>query len=114
MITKYKIFENKKNDWKLILDVSKIWSENIFNNTEYLQNFNEKYVNFLNSQKNNIIKHTSENSWQKLTELLTNLNNNKNNIKKSHSIWNNIYDWGDNNSVKISINDNDTSKKYDF
>ena len=52
MITKFKVFEKKEQDWKLILDISKIWKDSVYENNNELVPFNEQYINFLNSQKN--------------------------------------------------------------
>lgn len=103
MITKFKLFEQKDQvqDWKLTLDISKIWKDSIYENSNELLPFNEQYINFLNAQKDLIIKQTSENSWVKLQELITRLNENKDKIVESSSVWDDIYDWGDTNFVQI-------------
>ncbi len=104
MITKFKLFEQKEQNWKLILDISKIWKDSLYENNNELLSFNEQYYNFLNSQKDLIIKKTSENSWTKLQELINRLNENKNDLTESISIWNDIYDWADSNQVLIKAN----------
>jgi hypothetical protein len=102
MITKYKLFEKKEDDWKLKFDISKIWNESIYENVNDLISFNDKYINFLNNQKNLIIKQTSNDSWNKLQELITKLSEKKDNIENSMAIWDDIYDWGDGNMVQIT------------
>lgn len=104
MITKFKLFEQKEQNWKLILDISKIWKDSLYENNNELLSFNEQYYNFLNSQKDLIIKKTSENSWTKLQELINRLNENKNDLTESISIWDDIYDWADSNQVLIKAN----------
>jgi len=101
MITKFKLFEQKEQDWKLILDISKIWNDSLYENSNELVKFNENYINFLNNQKELIIKQTSQNSWVKLQELIDRMLKNKDKIEESTSIWDDIYDWGDSNMVEI-------------
>jgi len=101
MITKFKIFEQKEQDWKLILDISKIWNDSLYDNSNELIKFNENYINFLSNQKDLIIKQTSQNSWVKLQELISRLTKNKDKIEESTSVWDDIYDWADSNMVEI-------------
>ena len=101
MITKFKLFEQKEQDWKLILDISKIWNDSLYENTNELTKFNDQYINFLNNQKNLIIKQTSQNSWVKLQELIERMTKNKDKIEESTSVWDDIYDWADSNMVEI-------------
>lgn len=105
MITKYKLFEEMKNDWKLTLDISKIWNDSLYDSAENVLSFNEQYIDFLNSQKDLIIKKTSENSWVKLGELIERLGENKDKLVESSSVWDDIYDWGDTNFIQIKAND---------
>ena len=81
------------------------------NNNELL-NFNNQYVNFLNTQKDLIIKHTSENAWVKLQELINRLVENKDKLVESSSVWDDIYDWGDSNLVQIKAEEQ--QKETDF
>lgn len=108
MITKFKLFEQKEQNWKLILDISKIWKDSLYENNNELASFNDQYSNFLNNQKDLIIKKTSENSWIKLQELINKLNENKNDLTESISVWDDIYDWGDSNLVLIKANNEST------
>ena len=103
MITKFKLFEDKEKDenWKLILDISKIWKDSIYENINELSSFNEQYINFLNQNKNLIVEKTSEDTWNKLQELINRLSENKNKITESSSIWDDIYDWADSNLIQI-------------
>jgi len=110
MITKYKLFEQKQQDWKFTLDISKIWNDSIYENANELLLFNDQYINFINSNKNLIVKNTSENSWSKLQELVNRLSENKDKIVESSSIWDDIYDWGDTNFVQIKAVDNTTEQ----
>lgn len=112
MITNFRLFEQKEQDWKLKLDISKIWNDSLYENANDLVKFNEQYVNFLNSQKNLIIKNTSENAWNKLQELINRLNENKDRIVESSSVWDDIYDWGDSNLVEIKAEEQ--QKETDF
>lgn len=112
MITKYKIFEKKEEDWKLKINISKIWNESIYENVNDLVTFNDKYINFLNNQKDLIIKQTSNESWNKLQELINKLTENKNNIEKSMAIWDDIYDWADGNIIQITSKEEEI--KTDF
>jgi hypothetical protein len=112
MITKYKIFEKKEEDWKLKINISKIWNESIYENVNDLVTFNDKYINFLNNQKELIIKQTSNESWNKLQELITKLTENKNNIEKSMAIWDDIYEWADGNIIQITSKEEEI--KSDF
>ena len=101
MITKFKLFEQKEQDWKLTLDISKIWKDSLYENVNDLTSFNDQYINFLNKQKDLIIKQTSEEAWNKLQELITKLGENKDKITESTSVWDDIYDWADGNNVLI-------------
>jgi putative heme iron utilization protein len=112
MITKFKLFEIKNSEeWALVLDISKIWSDSLYENNNKLLNFNNNYINFLNQNKNMIIEKLNEDSWNKLNELISKLSENKNNLEKSIAIWDDIYDWGDNNSVQIKA-ENNTEKDF--
>lgn len=104
-----KLFEQKEQNWKLILDISKIWKETLYENVNELTSFNDQYINFLNAQKDLIIKQTSEDAWTKLEELITKLGENKDKITESASVWEDIYDWADGNMVEI-ITKTETTK----
>jgi len=116
MITNFKLFEQKNQDWKLTLDISKIWKDSVYNNANELVTFNEQYANFLTQQKDLITKKSSENSWIKLQELITRLNENKDKIVESSSVWDDIYDWGDSNLIEIKTSNENSSTeiKTDF
>ena len=101
MITKFKLFEQKEENWSLILDISKIWNESLYENCNELLKFNQNYINFFNENKNIIIQQTSEDAWNKLQELINRLNDNKDKLNESVSIWDDIYDWADGNLVEI-------------
>ena len=105
MITKYKLFEQKEQDWKLTLNISNIWNDSLYENATEVLSFNEQYINFLNSQKDLIIKKVSENAWVKLQELIGRLEENKDKLVESSSVWDDIYDWGDSNLIQIRIDD---------
>jgi hypothetical protein len=103
MITTFKLFEQaqKEEDWKLVLDISKIWNESIYSDPNKLLQFNDQYINFLNSQKDLITQNTSEEAWTKLQELLNKLTENKDKITESCSVYDDIYDWADSNLVQL-------------
>lgn len=101
MITKFRLFEQKEQDWKLILDISKIWKDSLYENMNELVSFNDQYINFLNQNKDLITKQTSQDAWNKLQELITRLSENKDKIIESTSVWDDIYDWADSNLVQI-------------
>jgi len=104
MITNFKLFEqSQEQDWKLLLDLSKIWKDSIYQNNSDLITFNNQYINFLNQQKELITKQTSEEAWTKLQELVTRLTENKDKITESSSVWDDIYDWADSNMVEIQV-----------
>ena len=102
-ISESRIFEEKEKeeDWKLKLNISRIWNDALYENVNELISFNDQYINFLNQQKNLIIKQTSENAWIKLEELIKRLEENKDKIVESNSVWDDIYDWADGNNVLI-------------
>ena len=117
MITKFKLFEQKEEqDWKLKLDISPIWKDSVYENVNELQTFNDQYINFLNTNKDLIIKKSSENSWIKLQELITRLTENKDKIVESTSVWDDIYDWADGNMILIKTENEsvDNNLKKDF
>lgn len=107
MITKFKLFEQSQSqpentdDWKLLLDITKIWKDSVYEDTNKLISFNDQLINFFNKEKDLIIQNTSEEAWNKLQELTTRLNENKDKIIESSSVWDDIYDWGDTNFVEI-------------
>jgi len=103
MITEFRLFEQKEQNWKLTLDISKIWKDSLYENANEVLSFNEQYINFLNSQKDLIIKQTSEDAWNKLQELINRLTENKDKLKESSSVWDDIYDWADGNLVQIIV-----------
>ena len=103
MITKFKLFEEKEKDenWKLVLDISKIWKDSIYENVNELSSFNDQYIDFLNKNKDLIVEKTSEDAWNKLQELINRLTENKDKITESSSVWDDIYDWADSNLIQI-------------
>jgi putative heme iron utilization protein len=111
MITKFKLFEQKEQDWKLTLDISKIWKDSVYENANELVAFNDQYTNFLTKQKDLITKKSSENAWIKLQELITRLTENKDKIVESSSAWDDIYDWGDSNLIEIKTENVTETKK---
>jgi hypothetical protein len=112
MITNFRLFEQKEQNWKLTLNISKIWKDSIYENANELTSFNDQYINFLNQQKDTIIQNTSEAAWTKLQELITRLNESKNDITESSSIWDDIYDWADANFVQIKAENDDLKKDF--
>lgn len=103
MITKFKMFEQQeKQDWSLILDISKIWKDSLYQNNDELLQFNEQYINFLNQQKDLITKQTSEDAWNKLEILINRMSENKDKLEESVSVWDDIYDWADGNMIHIT------------
>lgn len=114
MITNFKIFEmkNENENWNMILDISNIWSDSLYENNNELISFNDKYINFLNKNKNNIIGKISNESWNDLEVLLNRLNENKEDISKSTSIWDDIYDWADSNNVQIKVEKEEIKKDF--
>ena len=103
MITKFKLFEEKEKDenWKLVLDISKIWKDSLYENVNELSVFNDQYINFLNQNKDLIVEKTSEDAWNKLQVLINRLSENKDKITESTSVWDDIYDWADGNLIQI-------------
>jgi flagellar biosynthesis chaperone FliJ len=103
MITKFELYEKKEENWKLILNISTIWKDSLYENVNELVSFNQNYINFLNEQKDLITKQTSQEEWGKLQELITRLEENKDKITESTSVWDDIYDWADGNMVEIKV-----------
>ena len=95
------MFEQKEENWNIILDISKIWKESLYENNNELITFNQNYIKFLNENKNIIIQQTSEDAWNKLHDLLSRLDQNKDKLVESTSVWDDIYDWADGNLVQI-------------
>jgi len=93
--------QQEKQDWSLILDISKIWKDSLYQNNDDLLQFNEQYINFFNQQKDLITKQTSEDAWNKLEILINRISENKDKLEESVSVWDDIYDWADSNSVQI-------------
>jgi peptidoglycan hydrolase CwlO-like protein len=83
------------------LDISTIWKDSLYENVNELVSFNQNYINFLNQQKDLITQQSSQEEWNKLKELITRLEENKNKIEESTSVWDDIYDWADGNMIEI-------------
>ena len=115
MIINFKLFEEKEQNWKLTLNISKIWKDSLYENANELLTFNESYINFLTKQKDLIVKQTSQEAWKKLQELITRLTENKDKLEESSAVWEDIYDWADGNLVKIKAeSESDNKLKTDF
>lgn len=114
MITTFKLFEQsqKEETWKMVLDISKIWKNTIYQDSNELIQFNDNYINFLNGQKDLIIQNTSEDAWNKLQELVTRMSENKDKINESSSVWDDIYDWGDSNFIEIKAENEELKKDF--
>ena len=111
-ISESRIFEQKEQDWKLSLDISKIWKESLYENANELLSFNDQYINFLTAQKDLITKQTSEDAWNKLQELITRLTENKDKLEESITVWDDIYDWADGNMVQIKAQQPELEKDF--
>lgn len=111
MITKFKLFEQVEQDWKLILDISTIWKESLYENNNELNLFNQQYINFLLENKNLILNKTSQEDWDNLENLINKLDENKDKLTESTSVWDDIYDWADSNFIQIKATE---ETKNDF
>ena len=109
MFTKFKIFEMSQDEdetWKVHLDISKIWQ--LYENKQIsISNFNEQYIAFFRQCKDLIVKKVNDDAWNKLEKIIIRLEEKKDNEKDSNSVWDDIYDWGDGNSVEITAIKND-------
>lgn len=107
---KYKNFlleqEEKEENWKLTIDISKIWNQ-YDKNIIGLDRFNSAYIEFLTHNKDIIQEKT--NNWEKLNDIIIRLNEKKSDIENSYAVWDDIYDWGDSNLVEIKV-----QNKIDF
>lgn len=90
--------EEKEEDWKLSIDISKMWNQ-YGKGKVSLEQFNTAYANFLKSNQNIIQEKTQ--SWNELSEIITRLEEKKSDEEGSFAIWDDIYDWGDSNLVEI-------------
>ncbi len=92
--------QNKESeeDWKLSIDVSKIWNQYIKEKVS-LEQFNTAYANFLKNNQTTIQETTK--SWDKLSKIIIRLEEKKSDKEGSFAIWDDIYDWGDTNLVEI-------------
>ena len=107
MITNFNIFEQvdsavqdeNSDSWKLSLDISNLWSA-YSNGSMSLSNFNTQYINFLNQYRELISQRTGE-GWFNLQEIISKLEEKKDNLKSSRNLWDDIYDWGDKFLVEI-------------
>ena len=90
--------ESKEDDWKLSIDVSKIWNQ--YDKGQItLEQFNAGYANFLKSNQNIIQEKTQ--SWKELNDIIIRLEKKKSDEEGSFAVWDDIYDWGDSNLVEI-------------
>ena len=108
MITNFKLFEQieeaqevqDEEVWKFSLDISKIWE--LYENKQIsVSSFNSQYISFLNQCKELLVEKAGQESWDKLEKLIKRLEDKKDNEKECNSVWDDIYDWGDGNSVEI-------------
>ena len=92
--------QNKESeeDWKLSIDVSKMWNQ-YEKNQVTLEQFNIAYANFLKNNQNIIQEKTQ--SWKELNDIITRLEEKKSDEEGSFAVWDDIYDWGDSNLVEI-------------
>lgn len=103
------VYENNDADeWKLIINISKIWNQYETKQRTLLQ-FNDAYINFLRTNQNVIIEKVGQNEWEKLNNILVRLEEKKENEEDSNSIWDDIYDWADGNVIEIKA-----ENKMDF
>lgn len=96
------IYENAQSDedWKLVINISKIWKQ--YENKQItIVQFNDAYINFLKNNQNIIQERVGEAAWQKLNEIISRLEEKKENEEESNSVWDDIYDWGDSNLIEI-------------
>jgi len=92
--------EENEEDWKLSIDISKIWNQ-YEKNSVTLEQFNTAYVNFLKNNQNIIQEKTQ--SWDDLIQIITRLEGKLSDEEGSFAIWDDIYDWGDSNMVEIKV-----------
>jgi hypothetical protein len=87
------------NVWKLNIDISKMWKQYEAGSVN-VEQFNSAYIHFL--QANQKIIQENSNSWEKLNDILTKLEEKKSDEEGCISIWDDIYDWGDENFIEIN------------
>jgi len=101
----FKIFENTEEIvWSLTIDVSQTWSEmeaGRITPSEFLK----QYISALSGKKDEIIKLKGAGIWNNLAEKMNKLNENleqgKLENKDIHPLYDQIYDWADENDVLI-------------
>ena len=95
--------EEKEEDWKLSIDVSKMWNQ-YEKEQVTLEQFNTAYIKFLQENQSTIQDKTQ--SWDKLNEIIVKLEEKKSDMEGSFAVWDDIYDWGDTNLVEIKAQNN--------
>ena len=95
-----KVFENV--DWNIIIDISLFWNK--YSNGELnISDFCKQYKQVILSKKDDIVVKLGQDSWNKLEVLLPKLDSVVT-VEESYSIFDDIYDWADNNEVLIKTN----------
>lgn len=92
-----KLFEN--SEWDFEINISDIWNKYSNGNID-IKNFCLSYKNVILNKKSEIISKFGEESWNKLNESVEKLNG-IDDEKKANSIFDDIYDWADDNEVLI-------------
>lgn len=92
-----KLFEN--SEWDFEINISDIWNKYSNGNID-IKNLCISYKNTLLNKKNEIIAKFGEESWKKLDESAQKLSTVEDE-KSANSIFDDIYDWADDNEVLI-------------
>jgi len=94
------ILEN--DEWELELNVSDIWNK-YSNGSITIQDFCKAYKSYILSKKEDIINKFGEETWVELEKSLPKLDTIEDE-KSANAIFDDIYDWADNNEVLIKTN----------
>lgn len=86
-------------DWKLVIDVSKIW-EKFENNNFTVEEFNKQYSNYLIEKKDIITQYAGEKFYYELQPIIEELQQPLDS-EKSESAYNKIYDLCDEYEVLL-------------
>ena len=92
-----KIYESE--DWTLEFDIAEIWNK-YSNGSMQIQDFCKSYNQYILSRQNDIVSKFGEEIWAALEPSVQKLATIEDE-KKANAIFDDIYDWADNNEVLI-------------
>lgn len=102
------------DDWKMTIDISKIWKDYI-NDYISILDFNNQYANLLMEHQEQIIETIGEFCWNEIEPIVSDELKMATTEEESMVIYNKLYDIFDNYEIKIECGENvDENEELDF